>query len=105
MTISEYFSTRTPNATEIQTPYILAEAGVNHEGDFDLAKRLVNEAAEGGADGIKFQAYKAESLASRHSPAYWDLESSQLQASSNSSKSMMPLVKLNSKFCQSYVAK
>ena len=74
MTISEYFSTRTPNATEIQTPYILAEAGVNHEGDFDLAKRLVNEAAEGGADGIKFQAYKAESLASRHSPAYWDLE-------------------------------
>lgn len=75
MTISEYFSTLKPGSREIRSPYVLAEAGVNHEGDLDLAKRLVNEAAEGGADGIKFQTYKAETLASRHSPAYWDLTS------------------------------
>lgn len=54
-------------------PYIIAEAGVNHEGDMDTARRLVNEAAEGGADAIKFQTYKAETIASKDSPAYWDL--------------------------------
>jgi N-acetylneuraminate synthase len=54
-------------------PYVIAEVGVNHGGDLDLAKRLVDLAHEGGADAVKFQTYKAGSLASRHSPAYWDL--------------------------------
>ena len=53
-------------------PIIVAEAGVNHEGQMDLARRLIDEAAEGGADAIKFQTYKAGSIASKHSPAYWD---------------------------------
>lgn len=53
-------------------PYIIAEIGVNHGGSLDLAKRLVDLAREGGADAAKFQTYKAERLASRHSPAYWD---------------------------------
>ncbi len=53
-------------------PYIIAEAGVNHEGDIELAKRLIDEAKGGGADAIKFQTYKAEKIASRNSPAYWD---------------------------------
>ena len=56
-------------------PYVLAEIGVNHGGDLDLARRLVDEAAEGGADGVKFQTYKADKLASRNSPSYWDLDS------------------------------
>lgn len=56
----------------IRYPYIIAEAGVNHEGDIDLAKRLIDEAAEGAADAIKFQTYKADTIASRNSPAYWD---------------------------------
>ncbi|MBE0613489.1 MAG: N-acetylneuraminate synthase family protein [Burkholderiales bacterium] len=54
-------------------PHLIAEAGVNHEGDMDLAKRLIDEAKEGGADAIKFQTYKAESIASKDSPSYWDL--------------------------------
>jgi sialic acid synthase SpsE len=54
-------------------PYLIAEAGVNHEADMEIAKRLVFEAAEGGADAIKFQTYKAETIASKHSPSYWDL--------------------------------
>ena len=54
-------------------PYLIAEAGVNHEGNLDTAKRLVVEAAEAGANGIKFQSYKASSLASKFSPSYWDL--------------------------------
>jgi N-acetylneuraminate synthase len=54
------------------SPYLIAEAGVNHEGNIDTARRLINEAAEGGADAIKFQTYRAHTLASRNSPAYWD---------------------------------
>ena len=54
-------------------PYIIAEAGVNHEGSMEIAKRLIDEAAEGGAQAIKFQTYKADTIASKHSPYYWDL--------------------------------
>lgn len=53
-------------------PYVIAEIGVNHEGSLAQAKRLVELAHEGGAHAAKFQSYKAETLASRHSPAYWD---------------------------------
>ncbi len=53
-------------------PYVIAEAGVNHEGDMNIAKRLIDEAKKGGADSIKFQSYKAETLASKFSPSYWD---------------------------------
>jgi sialic acid synthase SpsE len=58
---------------KIKEPYIIAEAGVNHEGSMDLAKRLIDEAAEGGAHAIKFQTYKADTIASKDSPYYWDL--------------------------------
>jgi len=58
---------------KIGSPYIIAEAGVNHEGSMDLAKRLIDEAAEGGAQAIKFQTYKADTIASKDSPYYWDI--------------------------------
>ena len=55
------------------SPYIIAEIGVNHEGDLERAKRLIEGAAKGGAHAAKFQTYKAETLAARDtSPAYWD---------------------------------
>lgn len=60
------------NFTIINRPFIIAEAGVNHEGDIDIAKRLIEEAKEGGAHAIKFQTYKAETIASKNSPSYWD---------------------------------
>lgn len=53
-------------------PYVIAEIGVNHEGSMDLARRLIDLAREGGADAAKFQSYKAGTLASKHSPSYWD---------------------------------
>ena len=53
-------------------PFLIVEAGVNHEGELSRAIEMVDAAAEAGADMIKFQSYKAASLASRHSPAYWD---------------------------------
>ncbi len=43
---------------------VIAEAGVNHNGDMDLARRLVNVAADAGADLVKFQTFSADRLAS-----------------------------------------
>lgn len=45
--------------------YIIAEAGVNHNGSFELACRLVDAAKKTGVDCIKFQTFKSENLVSR----------------------------------------
>ena len=47
---------------------IIAEAGVNHNGSLDMALRLVDAAAEAGADIVKFQTFKAANLASASAP-------------------------------------
>ncbi len=59
-------------------PYVIAEIGVNHGGSLEQAKRLIELAKEGGANAAKFQSYKAETLASVHSPAYWDTTKEQI---------------------------
>lgn len=71
MKILDVFKTYDPEV--INRPYVIAEAGVNHEGNIETAKRLIDEAARGGAHAIKFQTYKAEKLASKDSPYYWDI--------------------------------
>lgn len=40
--------------------FIIAEAGVNHNGSVDLAKKLIDAACEAGADAVKFQTFKVE---------------------------------------------
>lgn len=72
MKIVELLNKGIDKHNSIVLPYIIAEVGVNHEGSMKTAKRLIDEAKEGGAHAVKFQSYKAETLASKHSPAYWD---------------------------------
>jgi len=44
--------------------YIIAEAGVNHNGSIEIAKKLIDVAVEAGANAVKFQTFKAEKLVS-----------------------------------------
>jgi sialic acid synthase SpsE len=54
-----------------QPCYVIAEAGVNHNCDLALGKRLVETAKAAGADAIKFQSYEAGKIATRVAPRYW----------------------------------
>ena len=51
---------------------IIAEIGVNHEGDIDKAILMIDEVKENGGDAVKFQTYKANLIARKDSKAYWD---------------------------------
>ena len=45
--------------------FIVAEAGVNHNGSIDMAKKLIDVASDAGADAVKFQFYTGDSLVSK----------------------------------------
>ncbi len=51
-----------------KSTFIIAEAGVNHNGKIELAKKMIDLAQEAGADAIKFQTFRAENLVSKFAP-------------------------------------
>ena len=53
-------------------PYFIAEIGVNHENSIEKAKLMIEQASSSGANAVKFQSYKADRLAAKDSPSYWD---------------------------------
>jgi N-acetylneuraminate synthase/N,N'-diacetyllegionaminate synthase len=46
-------------------PYLIAEIGGNHEGDFEICKAMLNSAIRGGTDGVKFQIYTGETIVNK----------------------------------------
>jgi len=51
---------------------LIAEAGVNHNGNLKIAEKLVKKAKESGADIIKFQTYKSDKLTIKNAPRFWN---------------------------------
>ena len=51
---------------------LIAEIGVNHEGNLDKAIEMIDQVKNAGGDAVKFQSYKAKLLARKDSKAYWD---------------------------------
>lgn len=52
--------------------FTIAEAGANHDGELEKAKKLIDAAVEGKSDSVKFQTYKASKLTTKNAPKYWD---------------------------------
>ena len=54
--------------------FVIAEAACNHMCSIELAKAMINCAADAGANAIKFQTYKGERIVTRYAPAFWGTE-------------------------------
>ena len=53
--------------------YFIAEIGVNHEGDINKAKLMIEQVKKANWHCVKFQTYKADTIAQVKSPSYWDI--------------------------------
>lgn len=73
---------------------IIAEAGVNHNGDIELAKKLIEVAAQAGADFVKFQTFKTENLVSK-SAQMADYQQKNLQSQGASQFEMLKKLELD----------
>jgi N,N'-diacetyllegionaminate synthase len=77
-----------------QRVLIIAEAGVNHNGDLNLAKKLIDAASDAGVDYVKFQTFKTEKLVSK-SAQKASYQSENLKDDDNSQFSMLKKLELS----------
>ena len=68
--------------------FIVAEAGINHNGSVNLAKKLIDAASESGADAVKFQTFKTELSISKNAP-----KANYQKATSNCNESQYEMIK------------
>ena len=73
---------------------IIAEAGVNHNGNISIAKKLINVAKDGGADYIKFQTFKTENVVCKNTPL---VEYQRSKTKSNSQYKLLKKLELSEK--------
>jgi N,N'-diacetyllegionaminate synthase len=73
---------------------IIAEAGVNHNGSIELAKKLIDVAVESGVDYVKFQTFKANKLVSRYAKKA-EYQIINLQDGNNTQYEMLKKLELN----------
>lgn len=78
----------------MQHTLIIAEAGVNHNGSIELAKQLIDAAADAGVDYVKFQTFKTENLVSR-SAKMADYQKRNMSVGENSQYSMLKKLELS----------
>jgi sialic acid synthase SpsE len=71
---------------ESRPPYVIAEVGVHHQGDLELACRYVAAAHTAGADAVKLQTYTADALTTAWAPTYWAAPAGETQHSVFASK-------------------
>ena len=87
--------------------FIIAEAGVNHNGSIELAKKLIDVAVEAGVDAVKFQTFKAEKLVSKNAEKA-DYQKENMNTSDDSQLNMLKKLELDTnthheliKYCNS----
>ena len=83
--------------------FIIAEAGVNHNGSTELAKKLIDVASNAGADAVKFQTFKAEKLVSKDAKkaAY---QQENMQVKSDSQYEMLKKLELDTQTHKELIA-
>jgi len=73
---------------------IIAEAGVNHNGDINIAKKLIDAASDAGADYVKFQTFKADNLVLKKAPKA-DYQKNNTRSSDDSQYAMLKKLELS----------
>lgn len=74
--------------------FIIAEAGVNHNGNIELAKKLIDVANDAGADAVKFQTFKAEKLVTKNAKKA-EYQSKNINDGDDSQYNMLKKLELN----------
>ncbi len=87
----------------VKRTLIIAEVGVNHNGDMELAKKLIDYAAEAGVDYVKFQTFKADKLVSKKAVKA-DYQNEKIQNGDKSQFNMLKKLELNERMHDELIA-